>query len=655
LSVLPDIACADEATLRRCLCDVLALSTLPSVWAGAQPLRIAESLADALYSMLSADFVYVALRDPRGSTLASVAQTDRYESNPQLAATLGPALLGWVRQHDPYDLFLSAAPHGEIPLRVTCRPLGHNAELGVLAAGFIAAELPSPLHHLLLDVGATQATTGLSNALLVHSARQSEERFRALIEASAQIVWTRGGDGVVAVEDSPSWRASTGQTEAEWKGVAALDAVHPEDRPRILALWSAAVAEKIPIETEYRLRHASGEWRWTAVRAVPRLDESGAVQEWVGMNTDISARKAAEQTQQLLLGELNHRVKNTLANVQAIAQHTLRHAKGPADFAHAFGGRVQALARVHTQLTDATWQGADLQALIADQVLQVSNGTQQLATQGPDLMLAPQAALHLALVLHELGTNSRKYGALSKPEGRVAVTWAVKSDRLHLQWSERGGPPVKVPRQHGFGTVLIQNTAQSLGGTAQMDCVAEGLGWAIDVPLKALRAPAGDQPGVTDDHVPGMAGVVEVTEPLTGEAHAQGFGGKRVLVVEDEVLVSMVVIDMLEELGVRPVGPAQSVAQALEAIASEALDAALLDGNLAGARVDAVAAALTRKEVPFAFVTGYARDNLPAAFRSAPILPKPFTEAELIAALRGLFRSGTSGTIPLRRRPGAAE
>jgi PAS domain S-box-containing protein len=652
--VLPDLARADAATLRRCLGNVLALSTLPSVWAGAKPLRIAESLADALYTMLNADFVYVALFDPRGSELASVAQTDPYESNPQLAAALGPPLLDWVRLHDPHELFLSAALNREVPLRVTCRPLGHNAELGLLAAGFAAEDMPAALHHLLLDVGATQATTGLTNTLLVRSVRQSEERFRALIEASAQIVWTRAGDGA-AVEDSPSWRAFTGQTYAEWKGFGWLDAIHPEDRPRISALWRAAVTEKRPVETEYRLRHASGEWRWTAARAVPRLDASGGVQEWVGMNTDISTRKAAEQTQQLLLGELNHRVKNTLANVQAIAQHTLRHTKRPADFADAFGGRVQALARVHTQLTEATWQGADLQALIADQVLQVSNGTQQLAVQGPGLMLAPQAALHLALVLHELGTNSRKYGALSKPEGKVAVTWAVKHDRLLLHWSERGGPPVKVPHRHGFGTMLIQNTAQSLGGKAQMVCVAEGLGWEIDVPLKALRAPAGPQPSVTDDGVPEPAAVAGMAEPATGEAHPQGFSGKRVLVVEDEVLVAMVVTDMLEELGVRPIGPAQSVQQALDTIGREALDAALLDGNLAGARVDAVAAALTRKEVPFVFVTGYARDSLPAAFRGAPILPKPFTEAELIAALGRLFAPNTSGTIQLRCRPGVAE
>lgn len=652
--MLPDLADADAATLRLCLGDILALSTLPAVWAGAKPLRIAESLSAALYTMLGADFVYVALLEPGGSTLASVAQTDSYESDPQLAAALGPALLEWTCRHDPRDLLLTPDPRRGGALRVSCRPLGHDAEFGVLAAGFAGADSPSPLHHLLLDVGAMQATTGYTNALHVESLRQSEERFRALVEASAEIVWTRRSDGA-AVEDSPSWRAFTGQTYAQLKGSGWLDAIHPEDRPRVTALWRDAVAERAPFETEYRLRHVGSEWRWTAARSVPRLDANGAVQEWVGMNVDISARKDAEQMQHLLLGELNHRVKNTLANVQAIAQQTLRHAKTPAAFAEAFGGRVQALARVHTQLTEATWQGAHLQALIRDQVLSASGEAQQFAVQGPDLLLAPQAALHLALVLHELGTNSRKYGALSQPAGRVAVTWAAKNGRLHLQWRERGGPRVEVPRRHGFGTVLIQTSARGLGGEAQLVCTAEGLGWEIDLALEALRSASARQPGQLHGGAAGAVGTVEMTEQRSGAVRADALNAERILVIEDEVMVALDVANVLEQIGLRPVGPVHSIEQALAAIAGEALDGALLDANLAGAGVDVVAAALTRKKVPFVFVTGYTRDSLLAAFRNAPVLTKPFTAAELIAALRGLFGRGASGAVPLRRRPGAGE
>jgi PAS domain S-box-containing protein len=643
--VQANIASTDGPIARQCLSDVLALSTLPAVWAQAKPVRIAESLASALYSMLGADFVYVSLLGPKTGSVANVAQTDCYEMDPQLAAALGPSLQDWARRHDPHELLVTRNPSTDLLTRVTCRPLGHNAEYGVLAAGFAAEDLPSPVHHLLLDVGALQGTTGFGYALVMDSLRESEERFRALVEASAQIVWTRGADGT-AVDDSPSWRLFTNQSQAEWKSFGWLDAVHPEDRPRVSELWREVIVKKVSFEAEYRLRHASGEWRWTAARAVPRFDASGAVREWVGMNVDISERKAAEQTQQLLLGELNHRVKNTLANVQAIAQHTLRHTSTPAAFAQAFGGRVQALARVHSQLTDSTWQGADLQALIRDQVLEGCGGgdAQQLTIQGPELLLAPQAALHLALLLHELGTNSRKYGALSGSSGRVTVTWTAKNDRLHLQWAERGGPPVEVPSQHGFGTVLIQTTAQALGGKAQVVCTGDGLGWEIDLGLKALRASA------ARNHLIGAAAMRQAAAQTRGtEASAQGLEGQRILVIEDEVMVALEVIELLEQLGSRPLGPAHSVTQALELLAREALDAALLDANLGGEQVDAVAAALTRKNIPFVFVTGYSRDSLPSAFRNAPVLPKPFMQTELISALRALFKSDAGGAIPLRR------
>ncbi len=125
--------------------------------------------------------------------------------------------------------------------------------------------------------------------------RESEERARALVDASAQIVWTTDAEGAV-LEDSPSWRAFTGQTYEEWKGWGWLDALHPEDRAPTAELWQRAVADKDPISTEYRLRHTSGEWRWTAVRAVPLLNPDGLVRGWIGMNADITELKQAEQT-----------------------------------------------------------------------------------------------------------------------------------------------------------------------------------------------------------------------------------------------------------------------------------------------------------------------------------------------------------------------
>ena len=124
--------------------------------------------------------------------------------------------------------------------------------------------------------------------------RESQTRYRALVEASAEIVWTTDATGAV-VDDSPSWRAFTGQTYEQWKGLGWLDALHPEDRERISELWQRAVRERTPVAIAYRLRHVSGEWRWTAVRAVPVLHPDGSVREWVGMNNDITERKEAEE------------------------------------------------------------------------------------------------------------------------------------------------------------------------------------------------------------------------------------------------------------------------------------------------------------------------------------------------------------------------
>ena len=200
---------------------------------------------------------------------------------------------------------------------------------------------------------------------------------------------------------------------------------------------------------------------------------------------DISEQVQAANTQRLLLNELNHRVKNTLANVQAIAQQTLRSTRDPSDFANRFGGRVQALARAHSMLTEETWQSADLRELIYDQVLRGTIDESRLSARGPVVRLSPHMTLHLAMMLHELGTNSIKYGALSGAAGSIAVTWTCNNGTLNLQWVERGGPPVKALSGRGFGTTLIDQSAKSEGGSAEMVAEARGVTWKISLPLPA--------------------------------------------------------------------------------------------------------------------------------------------------------------------------
>jgi len=340
---------------------------------------------------------------------------------------------------------------------------------------------------------------------------------------------------------------------------------------------------------------------------------------------DITERARAEETQHLLIGELNHRVKNTLASVQAIATQTLRHSTGPSDFAPTFVGRIHALARAHSLLSATTWQGASLKELVEGQLLTGTVAAEQLAIAGPDVELAPEPALHLALVLHELVTNAHKYGALSVPAGRASLNWSIKEGQLVLDWVERGGPPVSPPNRKGFGSILIERSLRSEGGGAEAVYATEGLSWRLRLPVNARihrTRPAAARKTSTAPEQSAAPAVLE---------------GKRILIIEDEPLVAMELALTLAEAGVVVLGPASTANDALAVIGAESLDGALLDGNLQGKLVDAVAEALSSRSVPFLFVSGYGRDHLPAAFTSIPIITKPFVTSTLLTSLSGLF------------------
>jgi two-component sensor histidine kinase len=223
------------------------------------------------------------------------------------------------------------------------------------------------------------------------------------------------------------------------------------------------------------VQRTDGEYRWAFDAASPRLGPDGSFLGYVGSVIDISERKRAEETQLLLVGKLSHRVKNTLASVQAIVQHTLRSTRNPEEFAANFTGRIQSLSRVHSLLSNTTWQGADLRDVIRDQLSLGAATRPGSRPGGPAVHLEPQLALHIALMLRELGTKSHKYGALSNPDGSVSISWKIESENLHLDWVERGGPPVQAPTRRGFGMTLIEQSAQGEGGSARLLVEAEGI------------------------------------------------------------------------------------------------------------------------------------------------------------------------------------
>ncbi|MGC1577212.1 MAG: response regulator [Beijerinckiaceae bacterium] len=355
-------------------------------------------------------------------------------------------------------------------------------------------------------------------------------------------------------------------------------------------------------------------------------------------------RQQAEETQHLLVGELNHRVKNTLASVQAIVQQTLRSTKNPTDFTTSFTGRIQSMAKVHSLLSNTAWKGADLRDVIRDQLKFGPVDESRLIAWGPPVSLGPQTTQHLALMVHELGTNSSKYGALSTPQGWVTVSWAVEDSMLRLKWMEQGGPPVRAPIRRGFGTTLIELSAQGEGGRARMSIETSGIVWEIEFPLPKLDASA----------APTLASSAQLNDSALKEGAPQRvdqrpliLAGRRLLVIEDEPLVALDLVAGLEEAGAEIVGSAGTVEEALQLIESASIDAVLLDANLRGRPVDDLAAALTRKNVPYVFVTGYGQESLPRSFSTAPMLAKPFSREQLLRAVAPLI-GPSAATLRLR-------
>jgi two-component sensor histidine kinase len=264
----------------------------------------------------------------------------------------------------------------------------------------------------------------------------------------------------------------------------------------MLARRLESLRELQDCEEEFEIRHAkTGETRWHRIIATPRRLENDDI-VWDGIQIDITDHKRSEEHLRLLLNELNHRVKNTLATVQSLASQSfrLRGTTGaqdlPALYA-AFEARLFALARGHDILTRENWEGAGLVEIVAQAFApyrDLPEDCSRIRLEGPDLRVSPSMALSLSMAMHELCTNAAKYGALGAPEGRVRVSWstleAPTGPRLVMRWEEHGGPPVLPPSRKGFGSRLIQDgLARELNGEVRLAYRPEGVVCTIDVPL----------------------------------------------------------------------------------------------------------------------------------------------------------------------------
>nr|WP_282571770.1 PAS domain S-box protein [Roseomonas acroporae] len=271
-----------------------------------------------------------------------------------------------------------------------------------------------------------------------------------------------------------------------------LAGLHPDDRARVDAAVKQSIeAGKGSFDEEFRvLDAADGRERWLASKGHGTF-EGGRCVRLLGVIMDITDRKRSEQQLRLLINELNHRVKNTLATVQSVAAQTLRNAESTTQAREDFEQRLMALARAHDVLTRENWEGARLHDVIAqalDPYRHMGVGAERLQVEGPELVLPPRIALALAMAFHELATNAAKYGALSAAEGQVRIVWTLRREggqtHLRLRWIESGGPPVQPPRRRGFGSRLIERgLARDLGGAVRTEFALEGVRCSIDAPL----------------------------------------------------------------------------------------------------------------------------------------------------------------------------
>jgi PAS domain S-box-containing protein len=325
------------------------------------------------------------------------------------------------------------------------------------------------------------AHSDITERRLTESAlRESESRFRHMADSVPALIWMTDEAGAIVFANM-HYDHVFGRPAATMLGAGWTEIVLQEDLPAFEARFQEAFEARRPFRAEVRVQDREGAVRWLRCEGVARLDDTGAFLGYTGCNVDVTDVKVAQEHQELLINELNHRVKNTLATVQSIASQSLRNAASPADAREAVERRLFALSRAHDVLTRENWESAGIGEIVRQAMEPyMSHGAERFALAGPDVRLAPRVALAVAMALQELATNAVKYGALSTLEGRIAVRWSLDraeaGPRLLLRWEESGGPPVAPPQRRGFGSRLIERSlAQDLDGAARIEFAPGGV------------------------------------------------------------------------------------------------------------------------------------------------------------------------------------
>lgn len=322
---------------------------------------------------------------------------------------------------------------------------------------------------------------------------ETEEKFRILADTMPQMVWSTLPDGFHDYYNARWYEftgVATGSTDGEgWNGM-----FHPEDQELAWSKWRRSLATGEPYEVEYRLKHASGEYRWTLGRALPMRSNGGDIVRWFGTCTDIHEQKLLMHQKEIVSQELSHRIKNIFAVVGGLVGLSSKAHPEIKDVARDLRARIVALGKAHDFVRPHSAKSkpsagqTSLIGLFETLLAPYAAGKARVTLQGVDLAIDDRSATPLALIFHELATNAAKYGALSEPDGVVEIHIEDCGGDVAISWTEKGGPPVAaVPGVDGFGSQLIEMSVKSqLGGNIERTWSSNGLNFRAIVPKSSL-------------------------------------------------------------------------------------------------------------------------------------------------------------------------